>query len=81
VQQQIHLREQIRQRLGFAAKNAALLEQLSIFHRFALLLQMLKRLHQKSSSSAGWVENRFAKLRIGYRDHETDNGPRRVKFA
>ncbi len=47
VQQQIHLREQIRQRLWLAAKDAALLQQLSIFNGFALLLQMLKRFDQE----------------------------------
>src|SRR5437667_2511548 len=43
VQQEIHLCEQIRQRLRFAAKDATLLQQLSIFNGFALRFQMLKR--------------------------------------
>ena len=62
VQDQIHLREQIRQRLGLAAEDALGLKNLPILDRLALLLQMLERLDEKAAGAAGRVEDHFAEL-------------------
>ena len=61
VQDQIHLRQQIRQRLGLAAEDALVLQNLPVLDRLALLLQVLERLDEKAAGAAGRVEDHFAK--------------------
>lgn len=51
MQDQIHLREQIGQRLGFAAEDALILQDLAILDGYALLLQVLERLDEKPAGA------------------------------
>ncbi len=81
VQEQIHLRQQIRQRLGFAAEDALSLENLAVLDGLALLLQMLERFDEKSAGAAGRIEDHFAKLGIHDFDNKADDGARRVELA
>ena len=81
VQQQVHLAEQIRQRLGFAAEQGLFLQDRAVGHGLDLLGQVIERLDQEAARAAGRVEHRFAKARIGDRDHEPHDGARRVKLA
>ena len=60
VQQQVHLAEQIGQRLGLAAEEAALLQRSPVFDRLALLLQVVICLDQEAAGAAGGVEDGFA---------------------
>ena len=69
---QIHVREQIGKRFGFATEEALGLEHLMVFSSLALFLQMIERCDQKSAGAAGRVEEGFAEARIGDGDHETD---------
>ena len=80
-QNQIHLGEQIGKRLGLAAEDALTLERLPVFDRFALFLQMLEGLDEKSTGAAGWVEDHLAELGIDDLHHEADDGTRGVEFA
>ena len=52
VQQQVHLAEQIRQRLGFAAEQGFLLQDLAVGHGLDLLGKVLERLDQKAARAA-----------------------------
>ena len=81
VQEQIHLRQQIGQRLGLAAEDALRLQHLPILDRLALLLQVLERLDEKSAGAAGRVEDHFAESGVHHFDHEADDGARRVELA
>ena len=81
MQNEIHLSQQIRQRLGFAAKNALSLKNVTVLDRPALLLQMLERLDEKAASAAGRIENDFAELGIDDFYHEAYYRTRRVEFA
>ena len=81
VQQQIHLGQHVRQRLGLTAEDALLLQRRLVLDRLALLFQVLVRLGQEPARAARRVEDRFAKLRIDRRDHEPDDRPGRVEFA
>ena len=60
VQQQVHLAEQVGQRLGLAAEEAALLQRLAVLHRLALLLEVLIGLDEEAAGAAGRVEHRLA---------------------
>jgi hypothetical protein len=59
MEQQIHLGEQVRKRLGFNAVQGAALELLEILGFLVLLFQMLKGLNQEAAGSGGGVKNRF----------------------
>jgi hypothetical protein len=81
VQQQVHLAEQIRQSLGFAAEERAFLQDPSVGDRFDLLRQMIIRLDQEAARAAGGVEHRFAQARISHGDHEPHDRPRGIELA
>ena len=54
---------------------------LAILDGLALLLQVLECLDEKAAGAAGRVEDHFAEPRVGDRDHEADDGARRVELA
>ena len=81
VQQQVHLAEQIRQRLGFAAEERAFLQDAAVGHGLDLLGQMVVRLDQEAAGAAGGVEHGLAQARIGHGDHEAHDGARGVELA
>ena len=81
VQQQVHLAEQIRQRLGFAAEQGFLLQDFAVGHGLDLLGQMVERLDQKAARAAGRVEHGLAEARVRDGDHEPHDGARGVKLA
>ena len=65
VQQQVHLAEQVRQRLGLAAEDASRLERArgpaTVLHCFS---QVLERFDEEAAGAARRVEHRFAEPRI-----------------
>ena len=69
------------QRLGLAAEDALLLEDLAVLDGLALLGQVVVRLDQEAARAAGGVEDGFAQPRVDHLDHEADHGPRRVELA
>src|SRR6266496_5880718 len=42
---------------------------------------MLKRFDQKTTGATSWIKNRFAKFRLGDRNHESDDWTRRIKLS
>src|SRR5438445_13899551 len=81
MKQEVHLREQIWQWFRSPAKDAALLQHLSILNSFALLFQMLKRLDEKPASAASRIKNCFTEFRIGHNHHEPNNWAWCVEFT
>ena len=81
VQNQIHLGQQIRKRLGLAAEDALSLKNLPLFDRLALLLQVFERLEEKTAGAARRVEYHFTELWINDFNNEADDGARRVELA
>ena len=81
VQQQVHLAEQIWQRLGFAAEQGFFLQDFAVGHGFDLLGKVVECFDQETARAAGGVEYGFAEARVGDGDHEAHDGARRVKFA
>ncbi len=81
VQQQVHLAEQIRQRLGFAAEQRAFLQHAPVGHGFDLLGQVVVRLDEETARAAGGVEHGLAQARIGHGDHEPHDSARGIKLA
>ena len=75
MEQQIHLGQQIGERLGFAAPDAFLLQSAPLFHTPALSLEVIKCLHQKAAGAAGRVQDGLSQLGIGNRHHELDYRP------
>ena len=82
VQQQVHLRQQVRQRLGLAAQDAVVsagcCRSSTVWH---CCLQMLVGFDQKAAGAAGRVEHRLAQARVDHLDHEADDRPRGVELA
>ena len=72
MEQQIHLAEQIRQRLGLDAVQRLALELLKLLGLLALWLQMLERLNQKAARAGSGVEDRFTQARVNHRDDKLD---------
>ena len=81
VQEQVHLGEHVGERLGLAAEDAPLLQDLQVLDRLALLFQVGVRLDQEPGRAAGRVKDSLAKLGIERLDHEPDHGPGRVELA
>jgi hypothetical protein len=81
VQQQVHLAEQIRQRLRLAPDETLFLQDLAVGHGLHLLAQMIERLDEKPARAARRVEHHFAQARVGDRDHEAHHRARRVELA
>jgi hypothetical protein len=75
------LAQEVRQRLGFSAEDALLLENLAVLNRFALLGQVAVRLDQEAAGAAGRVEHRFAQPRVQDFDHEANDWPGSIKLA
>ena len=61
--------------------NAPFLKHFAILSLVALFFEVGERFGQKAAGAAGGVEHNFSELRIGHRDHELDNGTRRVELA
>ena len=81
MQEQVHLGQHVGQRLGLAAEDALLLQDLHIRHGLALLFQVAVGFGQEAARAAGRVENDFAEAGIGDFDHEADDRPGRVELA
>jgi hypothetical protein len=81
VQDQIHLSEKIRKRLGFTAEDTLRLKGMTVLDRLALFLQVLERFDEKPAGAASQVEDHFAELRIDDFDHEANDRARRVELA
>jgi len=56
MQEEVHLREQIRKRFGLPAQEAFGLEDGMMFGSFALFSQMLERFDQEATSATGGIE-------------------------
>ena len=70
VQQQVHLAEQVGKRLGLAAVEAVVLEDLAVADGLALLFQVVVGLDEEAAGAAGRVEHGLAELRVDHLDHE-----------
>ena len=81
MQDEIHLSEQVRQRLRLSAEDALGLKSLPILDRLALLFQVLERFDEKAARTASRIENHFAELGIDDFDYEADDGTRGVELA
>ena len=69
MQEEIHVREQVGKRFGFASEEALGLEDIVVLGSLALLLQMIEGCDEESTSAAGWIEERFAQAWIGDGNH------------
>ena len=81
MQEQIHLCEQIRQRLRLPSHKTFRLQNSVMLRSPALFSQMLKRFDKKPAGAACRVKNRLAQLRISHCDHEADDGTRSIRLA
>jgi hypothetical protein len=81
VQQQVHLAEQIRQRLRLAPDETLFLQDLAVGHGLHLPAQMIERLDEKAARAARRVEHHFAQARVSNGDHEAHHRARRVELA
>ncbi len=81
VQQQVHLGQQVGQRLGLTAVDTRLLQRLPVLYRVALLLEVQECLDQEAARAAGGVKHAFAQARIDHLHHEAHHGARRVELA
>jgi hypothetical protein len=54
---------------------------MTVLHRLALLFEMLERLDEKTTGTAGRIEDDLAKPWIHHFDHEADDRTRRVELA
>ena len=81
MQQQIHLGQQKRQRLGLTGINAVLLQTLALFYRVGLLFQVAVGFDQKAAGAAGRVQHGLAQARVGHSDHELHNRTRGIELT
>jgi hypothetical protein len=81
VQQQVHLRKQVRQRLGLAAGQRTGLEQLAVGDGLDLGGEVVERLDQEAAGAAGGVEHGLARTRVAHFHHEAHHRPRGVELA
>ena len=82
VQEQVHLAEQVGQRLGLAAEERALLEDACGRPRSCTCLaEVGEGLDQEAAGAAGGVEDGLAQARVGDRDHEAHHRPGGVELA
>ena len=81
MQQQVHLAQQIGQRLRFAAEDGLALEALAVRDGLHLLLQVVVRLDEKAAGAAGGVEHGFAQRGSVTVDHEAHDRARRIELA
>jgi hypothetical protein len=81
VQEQVHLRHEVRQRLGLAPVDATPLQHLSVLDRLALPLQMRVRLYEEATRPARRVQHALPELRVHNLHHEAHHGPGRVELA
>ena len=81
VQEQVHLAEEIRQRLRLAAEEGFLLQDFAVGHGLHLFAEVVVGFDQEAAGAAGGVEDGFAQARVGDGDHEADDGARGVELA
>src|SRR5262245_10186050 len=81
MENEVHLSEQVWQRLRLASEDASCLKSFTIFDGLALLFQMLERFNEEAAGAAGRVKDHFAELRVYNFHHEADDRPRRVELA
>jgi hypothetical protein len=74
VQQQVHLRQHVGQRLGFLAVEGVALQGAALLGRFDLRGEVIEGLHQESAGAAGGVEHGLAQARVGHLHHEAHHG-------
>ena len=60
VKEEVHLAEEIRERLWLAAVDAPVLKRFPIFDRLALLLEVAEGLDEEAAGAARRVEHRLA---------------------
>src|SRR5262249_41288103 len=81
MQEQVHLAEEVGERLGLAADKASLLEGSAIRHRLALLGEGGVRLDEETCRAACRLEYDLAQPRVRYRNHEANHRSGRVELA
>jgi len=81
MQQQVHLAEQIRQRLGSQPNSEPFLQHAAVGHGLDLFGQVVERFDQKGRRCRRRVEHSLAQARIVTADHETHDGARGVELA
>ena len=81
VQQQVHLAQQVRQRLGLAADDRGLLQHAPLLHRLDLRRQVRERLDQEPTRAGRRIEHRLPELRVDEIHHQPHHRPRRVELA
>ena len=81
VQEQIHLAEQIGQRLGFTAEDGALLQDFPVGDGLDLLFKVLEGFDEEAAGAAGGIEDGFAEARVEDFHHEADDGAGGVELA
>lgn len=81
VQQQVHLAQQIRQRLGLAALERRVLQDFAVFNCFDLGTQVFERFNKETAGPAGGVEHHLTKLRVHDFHHEAHDRPRGIELA
>lgn len=81
MEEQIHLRQEVGHRLGFAAQDGFLLQGAVVFHAAALGLEMVKGFDQEAAGAAGGVQDGLSQAGVGNRHHEPHHGPGGVELA
>ena len=81
VQQQIHLHQHVRQRLGLLAVEGVLLQHAALVGRADLRRNVVVGFHQETARAAGRVEHRFAQARVAHLHHEAHHRARGVELT
>ena len=81
VQQQIHLAQQIRQCLRFAAEQRFFLQHAAVRHRLHLFRKVIICFDQEPTRASRRIKNRFAQARIGYSNHQPHHRARSIKLT
>jgi hypothetical protein len=81
VQQEVHLAEQVRERLGLVAEERPLLHQVPIGHGPDLRGEVLEGLDEEPAGAGRRVEHRLAQAWVRHGDHESHDRPWRVELA
>jgi hypothetical protein len=81
MQQQIHLRQHIRQRFGFLAIEAGTLQGATLLGRAYLWRNVVVGFDQKTAGAAGRIKDGFTEARVADLDHEADYRARCIELA
>ena len=81
MEEEIHLTEEIGQRLGLDAEEGVTLEAAVILGSLALFLEVLEGFDEKAAGAAGGIEHGFPEARVDHSDDEFHQRARSVELA